>query len=61
MSFKIEYLLPYESKPHVYVVKSEEPTDPQYGCKPENRTLPMLIKTGIVNLDKPASEFPNHL
>ncbi|MHA1718629.1 MAG: RNA-guided pseudouridylation complex pseudouridine synthase subunit Cbf5 [Promethearchaeota archaeon] len=54
MSFKIEYLLPYESKPHVYVVKSEEPTDPQYGCKPENRTLPMLIKTGIVNLDKPA-------
>ncbi len=54
MSFKVSYLLPYESTPHIYVVKSEEATDPQYGCKPNERSLSKLIKTGIVNLDKPS-------
>jgi len=49
-----EYLLPYESTPHTYVVKAEEPTNPQYGYEPANRPLEYYINCGIVNLDKPA-------
>jgi len=35
-------------------VKSEEPTDPKYGCRPEERSLKDYIRLGIVNLDKTA-------
>lgn len=52
MSF--EYLLPYESAGHKYVVKSEEPTDPQFGFEPLKRPLAYYIESGIVNLDKPS-------
>ncbi|MCF2139168.1 MAG: RNA-guided pseudouridylation complex pseudouridine synthase subunit Cbf5 [Candidatus Lokiarchaeota archaeon] len=51
MSF--EYLLPYEAKPHVYVIKAEEATDPQYGFEPDNRPIEHHVNMGIVNLDKP--------
>lgn len=51
MSF--EYLLPYESTPHVYVIKAEEPTDPQYGFEPDKRPIEHYINAGIVNVDKP--------
>lgn len=36
------------------IVKSEDETDPKYGCKPEERSYPDIIRFGIINLDKPA-------
>ncbi|MHA1519931.1 MAG: RNA-guided pseudouridylation complex pseudouridine synthase subunit Cbf5 [Promethearchaeota archaeon] len=51
MSFT--FLLPYESTPHVYVIKAEEPTDPQYGFEPDKRPIEHYVNAGIVNLDKP--------
>lgn len=36
------------------LTKSEDETDPKYGCYPEERTYPDLIKFGIINLDKPS-------
>ena len=30
-----------------------ESTDPEYGKKPEDRTMEELIQKGIINLDKP--------
>lgn len=35
------------------LTKSEDETNPKYGCKPEERPYPDLIKFGIINLDKP--------
>ncbi|MHC1635032.1 MAG: RNA-guided pseudouridylation complex pseudouridine synthase subunit Cbf5 [Candidatus Methanospirareceae archaeon] len=35
------------------LVKSEAPTDPRYGCAPEERPIRELIEKGIVNIDKP--------
>ncbi len=52
MSFS--FTLPYESRKPIYIVKGEEPTDPQYGTDPLKRPLAQHIQTGIVNLDKPA-------
>ena len=39
---------------HELVTKIEEATDPRYGCKPEDRSMSMHIKYGIMNIDKPA-------
>ncbi|MHA1342088.1 MAG: RNA-guided pseudouridylation complex pseudouridine synthase subunit Cbf5 [Promethearchaeota archaeon] len=38
----------------VMIIKAEEDTDPNYGCKPEDR-IPLInyINHGIINLDKP--------
>ena len=36
------------------LIKSEEETDPRYGCRPEERKLSEYLKSGIVNIDKPA-------
>ena len=46
--------MPYESIKRSYIVKAEEPTDPQYGTDPLKRPLAQHIQAGIVNLDKPA-------
>jgi len=35
------------------LVKSEGETDPNYGCKPEERPYPDMVGFGIINLDKP--------
>jgi H/ACA ribonucleoprotein complex subunit 4 len=35
------------------IVKSESETDPKFGCKPEERPYPDLIRFGVINLDKP--------
>ncbi|MHA1777437.1 MAG: RNA-guided pseudouridylation complex pseudouridine synthase subunit Cbf5 [Promethearchaeota archaeon] len=51
MSF--EFLLPYEATPHVYLIKAEEPTNPQFGFSPDNRPIQHHINMGIVNVDKP--------
>ena len=36
------------------LIKSEEETDPRYGCDPDERKLDEYIKNGVVNIDKPA-------
>lgn len=35
-------------------VKAQEPTDPHYGCKPEERPIKDHTRLGVINLDKPA-------
>lgn len=35
------------------LTKSEDETDPKYGCRPEERQYPEIVKFGIINLDKP--------
>ena len=35
------------------VTKVEVPTDPKYGCRPEDRPIQLQIKYGIINVDKP--------
>jgi len=36
------------------LIKAEEKTTPQYGCKPEERPIKDYIRLGIINLDKTA-------
>lgn len=43
---------PWEVKREL-MVKAEDKTDPQYGCKPEERPAEQYIRYGIINLDKP--------
>ena len=52
MSF--EYVLPYETTQFKYIIKAEEPINPDYGYNPYERPLAYHINAGIVNLDKPA-------
>ena len=35
------------------VTKVDNVTDPKYGCRPEDRSLSLQIKYGIINVDKP--------
>ncbi len=35
-----------------HLVKAEEETNTQYGCKPEERLMNDYIRLGIINLDK---------
>jgi len=35
------------------LTKVEDSTDPKYGCRPEDRSLSLQIKYGIINVDKP--------
>ena len=44
---------PYPKNPE-FLSKIEETTDPRYGCRPEDRSMSMHIKYGIMNIDKPA-------
>jgi H/ACA ribonucleoprotein complex subunit 4 len=43
---------PWEIKRSL-VVKAEEPTDPQFGHRPEERPIKEHMRFGIINLDKP--------
>jgi H/ACA ribonucleoprotein complex subunit 4 len=36
------------------IVKSQDTTDPQYGCEPFKREINTLLKYGVINLDKPS-------
>ena len=37
------------------IIKAEEDTDPNFGCKPSERTpLSFYLDNGIINLDKPS-------
>jgi len=44
---------PWEIKRSL-VVKAEEETNPRFGHKPDERSIPDFIRFGIINLDKPA-------
>ncbi len=44
---------PWEIKQSL-VVKAEEPTNPLFGYKPEERPIKEYMRFGIINLDKPA-------
>ncbi len=35
------------------LTRVEDSTDPKYGCRPEERSLSLQIKYGIINVDKP--------
>ena len=35
------------------ITKVDETTNPNYGCRPEDRPIQLRIKYGLVNLDKP--------
>ncbi|MFC2162491.1 RNA-guided pseudouridylation complex pseudouridine synthase subunit Cbf5 [Candidatus Altiarchaeota archaeon] len=41
-------------KPPAILVKSEEETDPHYGCSPTERPIEEHLRKAIVNIDKPA-------
>lgn len=36
------------------LVKAEDKTDPNFGCKPEERNASDFLRFGVINLDKPA-------
>jgi H/ACA ribonucleoprotein complex subunit 4 len=36
------------------VMKSDATTDPKHGCRPEDRTMSLHIKYGIIPIDKPS-------
>ncbi len=36
------------------VTKADDVTDPRYGHRPEDRPMPLHIKYGVINVDKPA-------
>jgi len=44
---------PWETKRKL-LVKTEDKTNPRYGCKPEDRPVEEYVKYGVINLDKPA-------
>ena len=43
---------PWELK-REFLVKDEEETNPDYGCRPEDHALAKRIKFGVLNVDKP--------
>lgn len=48
-----EIKAPWEVKRELFV-KYEEETDPKYGCRPQERSYPDIIRFGVINLDKPS-------
>jgi tRNA U55 pseudouridine synthase TruB len=44
---------PWEIKRSL-VIKTEEPTDPNFGHIPEERPIKQYMQFGIINVDKPA-------
>ena len=49
----LEFKLPSD-EPEQLIVKSQDTSDPNYGCKPENRSIESLFQYGVINLDKPS-------
>ncbi len=48
-----KYKLPAD-EPEELLIKSHEESSPEYGCKPEERTVLDLFEYGVINLDKPS-------
>lgn len=49
----MDELLPFEKFKRKTVMRKEATTNPDLGCKPEDRPTKEIIKYGIVNIDKP--------
>lgn len=50
---KLEFKLPSD-EPEQLLVKSQDNTNPNYGCEPEKRSIQSLLNYGVINLDKPS-------
>jgi H/ACA ribonucleoprotein complex subunit 4 len=48
-----KHLLPYDVK-RKRLIKAQVKTNPNYGKKPEERTIQELLSNGLINLDKPS-------
>jgi len=48
---KLELKLPSDESQQL-LVKSQDNTNPDYGCEPEKRGIEELLKYGVINLDK---------
>ena len=48
----MEDLLPFEKVKKEIVVRKEARTNPEFGCKPEDRSVEKLIQYGIININK---------
>jgi H/ACA ribonucleoprotein complex subunit 4 len=48
-----EFKLPSE-EPEQLIIKSQDTTNLDYGCSPENRDIKVLLEHGVINLDKPS-------
>ncbi len=49
----LELKLPSD-EPEQLIVKSQDSTNPNYGCEPEKRSIQSLLEYGVINLDKPS-------
>lgn len=49
----IQFRLPSD-EPEQLLVKSQDNTNPEYGCEPEKRDIESLLQYGVINLDKPS-------
>lgn len=47
-------LLPFEGVSRNVLIRKEAVSNPDFGCKPEDRTTETLLNFGVVNIDKPA-------
>lgn len=50
----MEEKLPFEREEKKILEKKQASTNPEWGCKPEDRSVEQLIKYGIINLNKPS-------
>ncbi|MFX0000494.1 MAG: RNA-guided pseudouridylation complex pseudouridine synthase subunit Cbf5 [Candidatus Hodarchaeota archaeon] len=50
---KFEYKLPSDESEQL-LVKSQDISDPNYGCEPEKRNIELCLQYGVINLDKPS-------
>ena len=41
-------------EPEQLLVKSQDVSNPDYGCNPESRDITNLLQFGVINLDKPS-------
>ncbi|MHA1490124.1 MAG: RNA-guided pseudouridylation complex pseudouridine synthase subunit Cbf5 [Promethearchaeota archaeon] len=48
-----EFKLPSDESEQL-LIKSQDTTDPNYGCEPEKREIEAHIQHGVINLDKPS-------
>jgi H/ACA ribonucleoprotein complex subunit 4 len=49
----LEFKLPAD-EPEQLLIKSQDNTNPNYGCEPEKRSIQSLLDYGVINLDKPS-------
>ena len=49
----LEFKLPSDESEQL-LVKSQDNSNPIYGCEPEKRSIESLLQYGVINLDKPS-------